>query len=52
MSIIAPDLLNQLETLKNEKKYNEAISIVNRILTRDPHNHEALLQVADIQYRK
>lgn len=52
MSYIVDDIINTIETLKKEKKYDEAMKIVNHVLIKDPANEQALLQVADIQYRK
>lgn len=44
--------MNKIEDLKKEWKYDEALSLVNWILSKEPTNEEALLQVADIQYMK
>ncbi len=46
-----PSEIEQLETLKKDGKFIEAMRVVNRILVKDPRNEEALLQVADIKYR-
>ena len=49
---IPEQLIEQIVELTENWKYNEAIEIVNRILTRDPKNEQALLMIADIQYRQ
>ncbi len=51
MSYINSNLIEELEVLKLEWKYNEAMKIVNSMLVSNPDNEEALLQVADIYYR-
>lgn len=48
---IPESVLDKIEKLKNQKKFDEAMKIVNSILSEDPHNEDALLQVADIYYR-
>ena len=48
---IPESVLDEVEKLKNHKKFDEAMKIVNSILSEDPHNEDALLQVADIYYR-
>lgn len=52
MYYIHDKLLEEIESLKENGKYDEALKKVNTILIKDPTNEEALLQVADIQYRK
>ena len=52
MVYIPEDLIDEIEELKELWKYDEAIRIVNSILMRDPKNEDAILQIADIQYRK
>ena len=52
MVYIPEELIDEIEELKELWKYDEAIRIVNSILTRDPRNEDAILQIADIQYRK
>ena len=53
MTTYVPEsLLNEIEELKNLGKFDEAMRIVNSVLVDDPSNEDALLQVADIQYRK
>ncbi len=48
-----PDtLLDEIEELKDLWKFDEAMRIINGVLIDDPNNEDALLQVADIQYRK
>lgn len=49
---IPESLLDEIEQLKEHGKFDEAIRVVNTILSRDPTNEDALLQIADIQYRK
>lgn len=52
MVYVPQALIEEIEELKELGKYDEAISLVNKILSRDPHNEDAILQIADIQYRK
>ena len=52
MVYIPEELIDEIEELKELWKYDEAIRIVNSILMRDPKNEDAILQIADIQYRK
>lgn len=53
MATYIPDkLIDQIEALKESWDFNGAIKLVNSILTRDPSNEEALLQIADIHYRQ
>lgn len=47
-----PQLIQTIEDLKQEGKFEDALKLVNHILTKDPSNKDALMQVADIQYRK
>jgi DNA-binding SARP family transcriptional activator len=49
---IPEEVLDEIAKLTEEGKYDEAIEMVNRILTRDPKNEQALLMIADIQYRQ
>jgi tetratricopeptide (TPR) repeat protein len=49
---IPEPLLEEIEQLKSLGKFDEAIRKVNIILAKDPSNEDALLQIADIQYRK
>lgn len=52
MSTYIPDsVLDELEELKELGKFDEAMSLINTFLVHNPHNEDALLQVADIQYR-
>jgi DNA-binding SARP family transcriptional activator len=48
---IPESVLDEVEKLKNQRKFDEAMKMVNSILSEDPHNEDALLQVADIYYR-
>lgn len=52
MAYISQDLIQRIETSKQEGRYDEAMKLVNHILIKEPSNEQALLQVADIQYRK
>jgi tetratricopeptide (TPR) repeat protein len=52
MTYIPAELLDEIEDLKDSKKFDEAIRKVNLILAKDPSNEEALLQIADIHYRQ
>jgi DNA-binding SARP family transcriptional activator len=52
MNYIPASLIEEIEELKELGKFDEAIKKINSILFKDPNNEEALLQVADIQYRK
>lgn len=49
---IPDSVLEEIEELKELGKFDEAMRVINAILVKDPHNEDALLQVADIQYRK
>lgn len=51
-SYIPESLIEEVEELKNIGKFDEAMRIINWILIKNPSNEDALLQVADIQYRK
>ncbi|MCF7834607.1 hypothetical protein K9M48_00930 [Candidatus Gracilibacteria bacterium] len=52
MNYTPQSLIDEIEKLKELGKFDDAINKINSILFRDPNNEEALLQVADIQYRK
>lgn len=52
MVYIPESLIDEIEELKELWKFDEAINLVNSILSRDPRNEDAILQIADIQYRK
>lgn len=52
MVYIPDSLIDEIEELKELGKFDEAIQKVNKILTRDPNNEDAILQIADIQFRK
>ena len=52
MVYIPETLIDEIEELKELWKFDEAIRIVNSILSRDPSNEDAILQIADIQYRR
>ena len=49
---IPEEVLDEIADLTDKWKYGEAIEMVNKILTRDPKNEQALLMIADIQYRQ
>jgi len=49
---IPEEILEEISQLADEWKYDEAISMVNSILTRDPKNEQALLMITDILYRQ
>jgi len=49
---IPDEVMNEVEELKTLWKFDEAMRIINSILSDNPENEDALLQVADIQYRK
>jgi DNA-binding SARP family transcriptional activator len=48
---IPESVLDEVEKLKSQRKFDEAMKMVNSILSEDPQNEDALLQVADIYYR-
>ncbi|MFZ2150486.1 MAG: hypothetical protein WAZ12_00030 [Candidatus Absconditicoccaceae bacterium] len=52
MNYIPQSLVDEIEQLKELGKFDDAIKKINSILFRDPSNEDALLQVADIQYRR
>lgn len=52
MYYLTEEELDAIEWLKEQGKYDAALKKVNTILTKDPTNEEALLQVADIEYRR
>jgi len=52
MSTIPQIVLDEIEQLKAQWKYDEALKKVNNLLVRNPTNREALYQVADIEYRR
>lgn len=49
---IHQDILDSIDRYKQQGKFWEALKLVNSILIKDPSNQEALIQVADIEYRK
>jgi len=51
MTYVPESVINEVEELKEIWKFDEAMRIVNSLLAQNPKNEEALLQVADIQYR-
>ena len=42
----------KIEQLKDEGKLDEALRLANQLLAKDPSSKEALIQVADIEYRR
>lgn len=52
MNYIPQSLVDEIEQLKELWKFDDAIKKINSILFKDPSNEDALLQVADIQYRR
>ncbi len=52
MYYILEEQIDEIERLKKEWQFDDALKKVNYILTKDPTNEEALLQVADIEYRR
>ena len=52
MNYIPQSLVDEIEQLKELWKFDDAIKKINNILFKDPSNEDALLQVADIQYRR
>jgi len=53
MSTYIPEsVLDNIENLKKDWKFDEAMKIINSLLSKNPSNEDALLQVADIQYRQ
>ena len=52
MVYIPESVIEEVEKLKEEGKFDEAMKKINSILFKDPSNEDALLQVTDIQYRK
>jgi DNA-binding SARP family transcriptional activator len=49
---IPPALREEIEALKTEGKFDEALKKANHVLMRDPTHEDALLQVVDIEYRR
>jgi len=48
---IPDSVIDEIEELKEIGKFDEAMRIINSFLIKNPMNENALLQVADIQYR-
>jgi len=42
----------KIEQLKDEWKLDDALRLANQLLAKDPTSKEALIQVADIEYRR
>ena len=51
-SYIPESMIDHVEDLKDNEKFDDALDILNGILSKNPHNEEALLQVTDIWFRK
>ncbi len=49
---IPASLRDEVEGLKKEGKFDEALKKVNHVLMSDPTHEDALLQVVDIEYRR
>lgn len=49
---IPEELIEKINLLTDKWQYDEAIKIVNQILSNDPKNEQALLMITDIQYRR
>lgn len=45
-------IITQIEQLKDEGKLDEALRLANQLLAKDPTSKDALIQVADIEYRR
>lgn len=52
MTYISREQAQHIERLKSQWQRDEAISLINKYLVSDPNNEEALLQIADINYRR
>ena len=52
MTYIHTDLADQIQHLKDTNKYAQALKLVNSILVSDPVNTDALMHIADINYRQ
>lgn len=52
VAYIPKSLIDKIEELKDLWKFDEAMRITNWLLVNDPNDEDALLQIADIQYRK
>lgn len=52
MNYVPDSILEEIERLKLDGKYDEALHLANQILIKNPKNEDALFQVADIQYLK
>ncbi len=51
-SYVPESVMDEVEELKKIWKFDKAMRIINSILSDNPSNEDALLQVADIQYRQ
>ena len=51
MSYIHEQVLDQIDQLKKEGKFDAALKLVNRYLVDDPSNQTLLMEIADIHYR-
>jgi DNA-binding SARP family transcriptional activator len=49
---IPESLRDDIEALKKEGKFDEALKKANHVLMSDPMHEDALLQVVDIEYRR
>ncbi len=48
-----PDMvIEKVENLKKQGKFDEALKLINHELMKNPSNEQALMQVVDIEYRR
>lgn len=52
MSYIPDMVIEKVETLKKQGKFDEALKLINHELMKNPTNEQALMQVVDIEYRR
>lgn len=50
MKYLHQELLDQINELKKNWNFEDALKILNWILLQDPYNEQVLMQIADIQY--
>lgn len=49
---MADPKIARIEQLKDQGKLEEALAVANQLLMKDPSNKDALIQIADIEYRR
>lgn len=49
---IADKIIERVEQLKKQGKFEEALKVINHELMKNPTNEQALMQVVDIEYRR